>query len=105
MCYGCWEENGKPMIDTPDVRKAAAMIKGIYEYNCMGSNLHVVIDDCNYEDYFINSCMNGLNENVFGATPEQLAIERECLILLKRLSIKERASAIALAEGYWDKGR
>src|SRR5262249_32731030 len=34
-------------------------------------------------------------------TPEQIAAENECLVALRGLTPEERASAVALADGYW----
>jgi hypothetical protein len=122
MCYGCWEEAGKPVIDTPAVRAAAAAVEEVYQHNCMGGNLHIVLDDWNIEDgnlEFCNQCINGagvmpLEGSTFPAhlryndqkranpdPPEQLAAERKCHDLFAALTIDERASALALNDGFW----
>lgn len=122
MCYGCWEEAGKPTIDTPAVRAAAAAIAEVYEHSCVGGNLHVVLDDWNLEDgnlEFCDGCIQGAGQmplepdahemhhqyNERKAAdpdpPDQLAAERRCHDLLKPLTEDERASALALHEGFW----
>jgi hypothetical protein len=56
MCYECWEEEGKPQIDTPAVREAAAAVGAVYELNGVGGNLHIVLDDWNLEDGSVEFC-------------------------------------------------
>lgn len=122
MCYGCWEEAEKPIIDTPAVRAAAASIAEVYEHACMGGNLHIVLDDWNLEDGsldFCRGCIEGAGvmpddgnlaechrryndkKRANPDPPEQLAAERRCCELLTALSVEERASALALHDGFW----
>ena len=122
MCYGCWEEAGKPQIDTPAVVDAAAAVEAVYEHSCVGGNLHIVLDDWNIEDShleFCSQCIDGagvmpLDDNAADFhrqyneqrranpdPPEQLAAERRCCELFKALTEDERASALALHDGFW----
>ncbi len=118
MCYGCWTEEGSPQIDTPAVRAAAASVAAVYEHSCVGGNLHIVLDDWNLEDDNLKFCdaqiaRGGHPEDPNHSkwytqqkldnpdTPEQLAAERKCHDLFAALSIKERASALALNDGFW----
>lgn len=100
MCVGCWEEYGSPRIVNPAVLAAAKVIDAVYAFSCVGGNLHVVIDDwnldlCNEADAYIAT-------NIHEASAEQLAAERECLRLLLSLDEDERASALAIRDGYFD---
>lgn len=123
MCSGCWEEAGKPIIDTPAVRMAAAAAAEVYEHSCVGGNLHIVLDDWNVEDGNLEFCsqcidaagaMPGVTETSpefhqrYNAKkranpdpPEQLAAERACCDLLMALTEDERYSALALFDGLW----
>lgn len=122
MCYGCWEEVGKPTIDTTAVRAAAEAVAAVYEYSCVGGNLHIVLDDWNLDDgnlEFCRQCIEGagvmpLDGSTFPAhlryndkkrlnadPPEQLAAEQRCYELFRALTEEERASALALSDGFW----
>ena len=122
MCYGCWTEAGKPQIDTPAVRAAAAAVAEVYEHSCVGGNLHIVLDDWNIEDDNLEFCrgciegkgaMPGIEEGsphwAFNERrranpdpPEQLAAEQKCYELFKALSLDERSAALALRDGFWE---
>jgi hypothetical protein len=123
MCYGCWEDEGKPVIDTPAVRAATASVALVYEHSCVGGNLHIVLDDWNLDDgnlAFCEGCIDGAGQmpgidttsdvghqrynekkRAHPDPPAKLAAERRCLDLFKALSEKERASALALYDGFW----
>ena len=116
MCHGCWVEEGQPVVDTPTVRAAAKAIAEVYEHSCVGGNLHIVLDDWNLEDdslAFCDGCIkrNGLmdpehykrfpNDRREEDSPEQLAAERRCHDLFAAMTVPERASALALYDGFW----
>ena len=124
MCYGCWEEAGKPTTDTPAIRAAAASVIALYEHpNCIvGGNLHIVTDDWNLEDSNLAFCRHciehagqmPLDGSTFPAhlhynerkranpdPPDQLAVEQTCLDALAALTEDERYAAMALADGFW----
>ena len=101
MCYGCYEEAGKPAIVNHKTRQVAKAVSKIYEYNGVGSNAHIVVDDWNLDDESIDwSLTEGLSSNVHESTAEQLDIERQCLTLLKSLTEDERYSALAIQRGF-----
>lgn len=118
MCYGCWEEYGKPVIDTPAVREAANSVAEVYAYACTGGNLHIVLDDWNLEDGSLQFCDGCIKRGGHPEDPndspwhtkqtlehpdsaEQLAAERRCHDLFAALSVVERASVLALVDQYW----
>ena len=97
MCEGCWRnEFNAAQIDTPAVRKAAELIAKVYEYSAVGGGLHSIVDDFNIEDENITQ-RYATDED----SAEQIAAENECLTALKVLTEAERASALALHDGYW----
>lgn len=100
MCFGCWKELGSPKIDTPAIRDAAAKIGRVYEYNCVGGGLHVVIDDFNVEGDK-DERITRYAEHDADYSPEQIKAEEECAAALDALTIPERASALALYDGFW----
>ncbi len=101
MCYGCYEEAGFPAIVNEKTKAAAALIDKVYEFSCVGGNAHIVVEDWNLEDDNIRWCLDeALKTNVHGADAAQLAAESACLEALLMLSGDERASAMALHEGF-----
>lgn len=103
MCKACWEGAGAPRIDNPLVRAAARAVAEVYEFSCVGGNLHIYIDDYNLEDPWFegDEADRLVAEDVHEAGPEQLAAERYCLGLLRALTEEERYSAVALHHGAW----
>lgn len=116
MCYGCWTEEGMPQIDTPTVRAAALAVAEVYQHSCVGGNLHIVLDDWNLEDDSLEFCAKQIaaggykrsetHSKVLGVrdddSPEKLAAEQRCHDLFAALTMKERASALALNDGFWN---
>ena len=121
MCYGCWEEAGKPAMDTPAIRAAAAAVAAVYEHSGVGGNLHIALDDWNLEDSnlrFCSQCIDGAGQmplrddapdfhkryndekRANPDPPEQLAAERTCCDLFMALTEDERYAALAMAEGW-----
>lgn len=101
MCYGCYEEEDKPTIINEKTLAAAAAVKKIYGYNPVGSNLHIVTDDWNLEDDNVEFCLKQIQtENFWKLTPEELLHEEATAKLLLSMSVPERASALALWEGW-----
>lgn len=98
MCYTCYTEYGLPKIDNSYVRNAASLIKKLM---CASLHLHIILDDWNIEDEHLDYC-NDLIEKDNGETCEShLTEERTCINALRYLSIYERVSALAIAEGYF----
>lgn len=107
MCRGCWEEYGSPMILSDRVCIAAELIKKVYkqEGGGVGGNLHCVVDDWNLEDEHIQWCIDKTGTQRDFLTGEEYdliltTIERECAGALMAMTIQERASALALSEGW-----
>lgn len=95
MCEGCYAEYGSPTIRNEKTDAAAALIARVYEQNCVGGNLHVQLDDWNIEDEFFDE-FTVHHESSDAA----LAVERQCFDLMKSMTLEERASALALYDGY-----
>lgn len=100
MCYGCWESYfGRIEHPSPEVIHAAELVKRVYEFSCVGGNLHCEIDDFNLEDkWFIGRTLERFRDDT---SPEQWEVEQACFEALKDLSEEHRASAVALAHEYW----
>jgi hypothetical protein len=103
VCQGCWEQWGSPAVDTPAVREAARLIGAVYGFGETGGNLHVQLEDWNLEqDLFLDAlALPDAEFNVWGGPPEQVAAERACAAAMAALGDDERASALALYEGFW----
>ncbi len=97
MCSDCWKEFGSPKILNSAVLKAVTLISAIYEFSTVGGNLHVQLDDWNIEDEYWRQFKPFRDD----ATEEELEKERQCFEAMKLLDIEERASALALNDGYW----
>lgn len=103
MCIGCYEEAGRPEIVSDKTKYACALVSKIYEYSCVGSNMHIVTDDWNLEDESIDFCLNAIRtEPYHEITPEQKEIEYSCALAFKNMTMDERASALAIFDGYLD---
>lgn len=107
MCMSCWAELGEPAIDTPAVRAAIALVDEVYEFSCVGGNLHIVIDDFNIDDDNLEFCAKQIADVRAGrpstfadVAPEQLCAEEACLAALWPMSIDERASVLALRDEF-----
>lgn len=99
MCAGCWEDRfSKAAIDNEAVRRAAEAIANVYSHAIVGGNLHCEIDDWNIEDRHFTGEFKPWDPNV---PSKQLAAEIDCWNQLKALNEAERASALALHDGYW----
>lgn len=88
MCEACWNEAGRPAVDTPLVRAIGRKAK---EIDPVGA-CHIVVDDWNVEDSHIQGCLS---------RPEATADELEWLRLMMAASVEERLSALAFAYNLW----
>lgn len=88
MCYGCWEEEGKPSINNLEVGTLALLIQ---KSNPFGA-LHIFVEDWNCEDSDIEFCLNDEDAD------EQDKATCEIALLM---SYEERVSALALASNFW----
>lgn len=96
MCIGCWREYGSPTIDNVTVRAAVCLIGAVYDApgGSVGGGLHCILDDYNIEDGFLAGGDQDLHNDH----------ERACLAALRTMTLDERASALALYDGYWTPG-
>jgi len=90
-----------PVIISKKTKHAAALVRRVYEFNCMGGNLHCQLDDYNLEDEFWDIFTIYIND----ASPDQISAERKCFNAFKAMSIAERASALHLARYRTEKRR
>lgn len=88
MSYGYYVEYGEPTLDTPAIRQAAALISFTNHYGA----LHIVVDDWNIEDHHLQWCLDH---------EDAKASEKQLMRMMLALTLEERASAMAIAEGYW----
>ena len=100
MCIGCWERHHAPTLDSPAIREAARLIGVVYEYHGAGGWLHVVVDDFNIETEHVQWCVEHAHDYP-SETLEEDAACRACAAALLKLSVPERASALAMHDGYW----
>lgn len=91
MCQGCYADYGSPAIISEATQAAAKLVEAVYDEDMMGGRLHVVLDDFNIEDEHL--------EGLYDASNATKA-ERECYEAFKALTVDERASALALWEGW-----
>lgn len=97
MCFDCYERYGRPRIVTEATILAADLIAKVYTFSCVGGNLHCELDDWNIDDGFFDGEFDPWDETV---SVEQLEAERSCFNALKPMTLDERASALAIFDGY-----
>ena len=95
MCYGCYEEYGKPEIVSPVTLTGLGHVRRVYEFSSVGGNLHCQLDDWNIEDEFFEE----FTVYQVDVTSQQLAAERACFDAFKQMSLEERASVLAMHDG------
>jgi len=102
MCYGCYEEAGKPAIVNERTKKAAELIEEVYEqYDCgTGGYAHIVVDDWNLDDSSIDFCINAANEGDYDISENGKQACLNCLNYLKELSEDERYSTMAINDKF-----
>lgn len=96
MCEECYEEYGRPEIFNEVTMLAANLIERVYSFSGSGGNLHIQLDDWNIQDRYFNEFEVWRDDS----TDEQIMAEKECFLALKAMTLPERASALAIAEGY-----
>lgn len=74
------------------LEKAKQLIARVYEFNPVGGNLHVQLDDGNLEDQWFEKFDPWFPE----ASKAQLAAERECFDFLKSMTYEERCAAVGM---------
>ncbi len=102
MCFNCYLDAGQPAIINEKTQKAAELISEIYHHDgCIaGGYAHVVIDDWNLDDYSIDYCIGSATHSEFDISQSGRQACLECLTFLKELTMDERASALAIADGF-----
>jgi hypothetical protein len=113
MCISCWERHGSP-VDTPSVRRAAELIATIYRYSGVGLPFHVELDDWNidppraFTDPFppLDDEWDIDDGNYWDVAQiaDHKAAARKLQTLMLAMPAEERASALALADGFWTLG-
>lgn len=98
MCKECWQGNGAPAVWNENVKKSVGLIKKIYEHEPVGNPLHVVLDDWNLEDCFIE--VPGDDRFLASVEQEAVVAARELVPVFLNLSLEERYSALAYAHDY-----
>lgn len=98
MCEKCWRSYDAPAVWNEDVKKSVGLIKTIYEHEPVGNPLHVVLDDWNLEDCFINDDWS--DEWLSTVDKEAVSAARELIPVFLKLSLEERYSALAYAHDY-----
>lgn len=90
MCIICYEEEyGSPRVINENVLRAADLAKDINPFG----HFHIVVEDFNLEDDNVDFCLK------LSTDDNELAFGR----LFRSLSIDERATALALADGFIDR--
>jgi hypothetical protein len=80
------------------VRAAAVLVDKLYDEHPAGGYLHIVTDDLNIQQYWIDWCFGP--ECAESMRRPMTDIERQCGTALRALTVKQRASAIAIYEGW-----
>ena len=97
MCENCWRDHGAPTKWTPEIARCAELIADVFDDSCVGAEAHIAIDDWNLDDHSIQACLEWGPHGDGSTWPTA----RAALEALLRLTVEERASALALAEGYF----
>ena len=98
MGKNCWIEYGSPQIKSEVILYASSLINRVFEYSEYGGNLHVQLDDWNIEDRYWEMFKKPFHDDT---TQKQFDVETRCVSVMKILTLKERASALGLSEGFW----
>ena len=97
MCLRCYRDKyDSASIVTPMTIAAANAIDAVYEWSPSGGDAHIVVDDWNLDDGNIQWCIDNADDE----REEARRAAVDGLNILKQLSIPERASAMAIHEGY-----
>lgn len=88
MCHGCWAQMGEPRIEKPEVRRMAERLAECEEFG----GLHIIVADWNIDDEAVEFCRDGTS-----AADAERAVATDLLAMTE----EERASALAIADGFW----
>jgi hypothetical protein len=100
MCHDCYKEYGTPKIINTSTKRVVKLIRRLYVTHSTGAALHIVTDDWNLEDDHIIYCLTYLLDNAQYYTSKDFKLQKRLLTLLKRMTIEERASALAIVDEY-----
>lgn len=102
MCYECYTTYGTPDIINEKTVEASKLITEVFDNEYSGGHCHLVLEDFNIEDIYVANCLQKIRRDLMKGTPspDKLAIQKKCMEAFQKLSIKERASAIAISGGW-----
>lgn len=104
MCENCWKEAGSSAIINAKTLQAARLIEALYEseHGSVGGAGHIVFDDNNVGDGFIQYCLQCCDdpEYVKSLGEETIEASRVALLYFLTLTEDERVSALAINAGY-----
>lgn len=99
MCEKCWSEYGSPATWNANIKRALDLVRIIYETECTGAPLHVVLDDWNLEDGHIVIYEESLSgPDAVSAHAAQAA--KELVPLFLAMPVEERAATLAYHGGF-----
>jgi hypothetical protein len=87
MCQTCYNALGSPRLDNEDVRRMAAAAADL-----RSNRVNELIQEWNIEDVHLDGCL------AWAHLPER---EWIWITSMRRLSLAERGSVLALIAGYW----
>lgn len=95
MCQTCWKEFGSPTNKSPDIFCAVRLMEIIYDDNEVGMPLHTALDD-----WGIEGVWERWPDHQKIVSPGAWEAAGALCMLMNRLSVEDRASALALFSGY-----
>lgn len=103
MCVSCWITHGQPANRSPEIDRAADLVRALYDIHPVGGPLHVVVDDWNLEDeflipYYVGYPGEELDTLHDGRSMRQICDELSALLL--SMSMEDRMSVLAHHGGY-----
>lgn len=93
----CYRKLGSPVVVNSAVLHCAALIGCVYDLCPCGGRAHIVLDDWNLEDDNIAFCLGWDDPD---ETQEENVACVAALQAMRSLSIPERATALALHDGF-----
>ena len=99
MCEVCdWRENGTEPIRNETVSQLVELAEAVDCFGNGGGHAHIVIEDGNVADEYIQWCLNEVAVNTFSEDPEELDAERQFLEVMLAASHEERISALVIRD-------
>jgi hypothetical protein len=104
MCLACYKSMGAPVDICATTQQAVDAVREIYQWSSVGGNAHTVVDDWNLDDEYVEYCLNETHWiNKHASNAEKTAV-RLALMLFKDMTIDQRATVLALKEGFISNG-